>query len=216
MKLSYGASSFEKLRSEGRYFADKTTTDAAFNEMIGFTEQDVLPILRHLGNEDALEEVRAYYDGYRFSEDAETTDYNSDMILYYATEYKPELRTAKNMIDINVVSDYRKIRAILSLGDQSMEEDILSRIVEQESIRVNRISELFVLTQETEFLFDDKTLISLLFYMGCLTIAEVRPFAVALKIPNIVLKSLLRNSSTSRPAPQRTSRTRKSTKAGKP
>lgn len=112
------------------------------------------------------------------------------MILFYGLRYRPEKPYPGSVIDINVVSDYRKIRAILSIGDKDLEEDILARIVQEEAVSIKELVELFVLTRETEFLFDSKALISLLFYMGYLTIAEKSGFAIILRIPNMVLKSL--------------------------
>ena len=166
------------------------STDERFNEMFGFTEDEITPILEHIGQEHVRDIIRTYYDGYRFSPHAERTVYNSDMILYYGLRYHPERQQIDSMIDINVVSDYRKIRAILSIGDRTLEEAVLTRIVQQESIFINEISQLFILTQETEFLFDTKALLSLLFYMGYLTIAGKSRLGTELKMPNLVLKSL--------------------------
>jgi hypothetical protein len=164
--------------------------DERFNEMFGFTEEEISPILDYLDNADSRAEIRTYYDGYRFSPEAEQTVYNSDMVLYYGLKYHPTTRRIPNMIDTNVVSDYRKIRAILSIGDQALEESVLTQIVEQDMVSINEISQLFILTQDTEFLFDAKALISLLFYMGYLTIANQDGPMIELKMPNLVLKSL--------------------------
>jgi hypothetical protein len=159
--------------------------------MFGFTEEEIAPILDFLGTEEQrLDELRTYYNGYRFSPEATTTVYNSDMVLYYACEYDRRTGNIRSMIDTNVVSDYRKIRAILSIGDQALEEEMLTRIVEDGTVFINQITELFTLTQETEFLFDAKALISLLFYMGYLTIVEKDRLGITLSMPNLVLKSL--------------------------
>ena len=166
------------------------STDARFNEIMGFTDEEITPILKSLGAEDNRTEIKAYYDGYRFSPDTAQTVYNSDMIIYYGLRYKPDNGRPDSIIDINVVSDYRKIRAILSIGDKNLEEEILTRIVQEDMISINKISELFALTQETEFLFDAKALVSLLFYMGYLTITEKSKLAITFQIPNMVLKSL--------------------------
>ncbi len=166
------------------------STDEQFNEMFGFTEEEVAPILAPFEEHSDQDDVRIYYDGYRFSPFAEQTVYNSDMILYYASEYRNELKGPANMVDANVVSDYRKIRAILSIGERAVEEEILTRIVKREEIAIHDITPLFILTQETEFLFDAKALISLLFYMGYLTIAARRGSRIYLKMPNLVLESL--------------------------
>ncbi len=56
--------------------------------------------------------------------------------------------------------------------------------------RCTTMTPLFMLTQETEFLFDAKALISLLFYMGYLTVAERRGTRIYFKMPNLALESL--------------------------
>ena len=62
-----------------------------FNEMVGFTESEVRRLVetyRDLGvfNQDVdttMGIMGQWYNGYRFSEEAETDLYNSDMVLYY-------------------------------------------------------------------------------------------------------------------------------------
>lgn len=166
------------------------STDDRFNEMFGFTEEEITPVLDHLGQEQARDMIRTYYDGYRFSPHAVRTVYNSDMILYYGLRYHPERQQIDSMIDVNVVSDYRKIRAILSIGDRELEETVLTRIVQENEVTVSEITQLFVLTQETEFLFTEESLSSLLFYMGYLTIAGKKGISLVLTMPNLVMESL--------------------------
>ena len=176
--------------TSGFNVAKNKSTDARFNEMFGFTEPEIQPILDDLGHQEGFAELRTYYNGYCFSPEASQTLYNSDMILFYGTEYVPELKKARNMIDTNVVSDYRKIRAILAIGERAVEEAILTRIVRQRQVTIKAIAQLFILTAETEFRFDEETLISLLFYMGYLTIRPQPGFGVTLSMPNLVLESL--------------------------
>ncbi len=166
------------------------STDVRFNEMFGFTQEEISPILKHLSCEKNRETIQTYYDGYRFSPQASTTVYNSDMVLYYGLKYDPEHNYIESMIDTNVVSDYRKIRAILSIGERELEEEVLTRIVARKTVVINEITVLFILTRETEFLFDEDALISLLFYMGYLTIVGRMGIAIELRIPNLVLESL--------------------------
>jgi hypothetical protein len=164
------------------------STDARFNAMLGFTDEEITPVLEYLNQAESREIIRTYYDGYCFSPDTDQRVYNSDMILYHALTQTNTVPVCR--IDRNVVSDYRKIRAVLSIGDRKIEEDMLTRIVQDRQVSVNQIAELFVLTQETEFLFDSKTLISLLFYMGYLTIIRRNGLEIVLAIPNLVLESL--------------------------
>lgn len=176
--------------TSGFNIAMNLSTDDRFNAMLGFTDDEITPILEYLDQLGSRDAVRTYYDGYRFSPNAEQNVYNSDMILYYALKQSREKSAPRCLIDRNVVSDYRKIRAILSIGDKSVEEEILTRIVRDRRISVNEIAELFTLTQETEFLFDSKALVSLLFYMGYLTIVDRRGLEIVLAMPNMVLESL--------------------------
>ena len=166
------------------------STDVQFNEMFGFTDEEITPILEHLGEQINREEIRTYYDGYRFSPHADVTVYNSDMVLFYGTRYDSMHHRIDTMIDSNVVSDYRKIRAILSIGERTMEEEVLTRIVRQRQIVVREVTPMLMLTAETEFRFDEDALSSLLFYMGYLTIAGRQGLGVRLTMPNLVLESL--------------------------
>jgi len=166
------------------------STDSRFNEMFGFTQEEIEPILDYLGRETSRDTIRTYYNGYRFSPRATQRVYNSDMVLYYALRYDRDQHYIETMVDINVVSDYRKIRAILTIGDPGLEETVLTRIVEQKRVTVPALQQLFTLTWETEFLFDQQALISLLFYMGYLTIARQQGRQLILQMPNVVLQSL--------------------------
>ncbi len=169
------------------------SADVRFNEMFGFTNEEITPILESLFPGDAernREVIRVYYDGYRFSPLADQTVYNSDMVLYYGCRYDPGRDHIESMIDVNVVSDYRKIRAVLSIGEKPLEESVLTRIVRDRTVSVRGIQQMFVLTWETEFLFTEGALVSLLFYMGYLTISKRERLDIVLRMPNAVLESL--------------------------
>jgi hypothetical protein len=166
------------------------STDARFNAMLGFTDDEITPILEYLNQTESREIIRTYYDGYCFSPDTEQRVYNSDMILYHALTQPQTNAAPVCRIDRNVVSDYRKIRAVLSIGEKSLEEEVLTRIVAERQIHIHEIAQLFILTEETEFLFDEDTLGSLLFYMGYLTVAGKQGISTVLRIPNLVMESL--------------------------
>ena len=62
-----------------------------FNDMLGFTEEEVRELLEMYRDcgvfdqevEAALEVMREWYNGYRFSEESEGDLYNTDMVLYF-------------------------------------------------------------------------------------------------------------------------------------
>ena len=60
--------------------------------------------------------MRDWYDGYRFATRAETTVYNTVMVLYYLAESVPNLPVPLYLIDQNVRIDYGKLRHLLVTG----------------------------------------------------------------------------------------------------
>ncbi len=97
-----------------------------FNEMLGFTEDEVRDLLetyRRAGAFDqdpdtALALMREWYDGYRFAEDAERDVYNTDMVLYYLMHSVPNKRGPRELIDSNIRIDYGKLRHLLLVNRQ--------------------------------------------------------------------------------------------------
>ena len=76
--------------TSGFNIGENVSLDPRFNELLGFTEAEVREVLeryRGLGVfrqdvDEALGIMREWYDGYRFPEDADTTLYNTGMVLY--------------------------------------------------------------------------------------------------------------------------------------
>ena len=98
--------------------------DPEFNELLGFTEAEVRGLLeryRDLGAfdrdvDEALDVMREWYDGYRFARTAETTLYNTDMVLHYLKHSVPNRPGPDDLIDVNVRIDYGKLRHLLVTG----------------------------------------------------------------------------------------------------
>ena len=111
---------------------------AEFNEMLGFTEDEVRRMVetyRNLGVFDqdveaALGTMREWYDGYRFSEEAERMVYNTDMVLHYVKHSVPNKAGPRQLIDSNVRIDYGKLRHLLLTGRQlNGNFDLLRRVI---------------------------------------------------------------------------------------
>ena len=92
--------------------------DPEFNELLGFTEAEVRGVLeryRDLGvfdrdADEALDVMREWCDGYRFALTAETTLYNTDMVLHHLKHSVPNRRGPDDLIGANVRIDYGKLR----------------------------------------------------------------------------------------------------------
>ena len=169
------------------------STKSAFNQMLGFSEEDVREMFEYYKEnggirpdcdvEAVIEEMKPWYDNYCFSEDALRTQskvFNCDMVLYYLRNYAEKGDGPKQMIDPNTKTDYNKMKKLLQLdkldGDR---KSVITEIAEKGEI----ISNL-----ETSFparaLTNPKTFVSLLFYYGMLTIKGTRGDKMILSIPN--------------------------------
>ena len=94
--------------------------DAAYNQMLGFTGEEVhglVTMYRDLGlldaDHDAMAVMREWYNGYRFAEDAKEDMYNTDMVLYYLKHSIPGKRGPRHLVDANVRVDYAKLRHLV-------------------------------------------------------------------------------------------------------
>ena len=95
--------------------------DAAYNQIVGFTEQEVADLVKkyaELGvldkeHDAAMAVMREWYDGYRFAEDAAETMYNTNMVLHYLKHSIPNKRGPRYLIDTNVRIDYGKLRHLV-------------------------------------------------------------------------------------------------------
>ena len=167
------------------------STDLLFNNMMGFTQSEVEALLLGVGVErtmlpTVMDDVRQWYDGYRFHPRATTHLYNPDMVLYFAKEYGRYQSYPEELLDINIASDYGKIRNLFRVGDR--EEQNLA--VLEELITVGEVPARLTrqYSFEKEFTRDD--FISLLFYMGIVTVKGAELARWVFEAPNYVIKRL--------------------------
>ncbi|MCF8436055.1 MAG: ATP-binding protein, partial [Ignavibacteriales bacterium] len=164
------------------------TTDFRFNEMLGFTDEEVKSILEYYevkNSAEMMSELHRLYNGSLFSRTADTRMYNSNMVLYFLSAYQPRNNYPDKLIDTNIASDYSKIKNIFYLNNSSDHQQKLNEIItEEETTAV--ITEKF--SFEREFTPDD--FVSLLFYNGMLTIKEAEFAVIKFKIPNYVIKEI--------------------------
>ena len=166
-----------------------------FNELLGFTESEVLGLLRMYRShgvfsqdiDAALAVMRAWYDGYRFAGSAETDVYNPDMVLYYLNESMPNRPVPDDLIDVNVRIDYGKLRHLLVVGRQlNGNFDLLQQVIGEEAVETP-VQTGFPL----ERLDQPENFLSLLHYFGLLSIRQVVGGVPRLGIPNQTVRRLL-------------------------
>lgn len=169
------------------------STKTAFNQMLGFSTEDVREMIEYYkrtgklsqsSDTDAIiRDMKPWYDNYCFSTSALETQskvFNCDMVLYYLRNFMEMGKAPEQMLDPNTKTDYSKMKKLLQLdkldGDR---KGIIYEIVEKGQI----VSNL-----ETSFpasaLTDPDIFVSLLFYYGMLTIEGTRGDKLILGIPN--------------------------------
>ena len=179
----------DSLTSGFNIGSDKTQ-NASFNEMMGFTKNELIKLLNEQGitekeQEEILPIMKENYDGYRFSINGKEKIYNSNMCLYFINNYLEERKIPTQLIDMNIASDYSKLGKMLDLCKGEEREEVIEKTVSGEGI-VSEITQKFNPAIE----FTEKELVSMLFYLGYLTIGGEEVGYPKLNIPNKVMKEI--------------------------
>ncbi|GHT52324.1 hypothetical protein AGMMS49982_12240 [Bacteroidia bacterium] len=170
--------------TSGYNIATILTLNPKYNEMMGFTQEEVEWLMQETGVDPALINVdmKAYYDGYLFNEEGAHSVYNPAMVLYFFSQILEFKKPPKYIIDLNLQTDYGRLK---KLTQNEHNREILIRIMKEDDI-VSEILPKFSI----DMLDDDSYFVSLLFYMGLLTIKGQHEFQLKLGIPNYSIKTL--------------------------
>ena len=179
----------DSLTSGFNISSDKTKS-FTFNEMMGFTQSELITMLDNLEitkkeQNTILPIIKENYDGYKFSVNATEKLYNSNMCLYFLNEYLEQRKIPTQLIDVNIASDYTKLGNMLDLCKGEEREKIIEKTVSGEGI-ISEITAKFNPAME----FGEQDLISMLFYLGYLTIQDNVADYPKLNIPNLVMKEI--------------------------
>jgi len=184
--------------TSGYNIGKNVSIDPLFNQMLGFTESDVLQMIEYYrekgrikhDNRYLLPVIRQWYNNYIFSPDSQTPLFNSDMILYFLDEYFKVSTIPRDLIDRNVRIDYGKLRHLIVVDKKGRKEpngnfSRLREIIEEGEI-ASKITKGFPL----EEMDTEENFTSLLFYFGLLSIMGEKEGLPLLKIPNQTVKTL--------------------------
>ncbi len=179
--------------TSGFNIGDNLTRNELFHEMMGFTDLEVRDLIKTTVKKEISQEeldrvmiiLTQNYNGYLFSERASIRLFNSDMILYYLKYYVETGIGPKNLIDENIASDYNKIGNLFTLTTKGASTKIIDKILRGEEL-VGEITSQFSLEKE----FNEEDFLSLLFYLGFLTIDKEDFADVIYKVPNEAVKGI--------------------------
>jgi hypothetical protein len=179
--------------AESIYFLPK------FNDMCGFTKQEVKKEIENIVNKnnlpkekinEALNIMKTYYNGYLFTTESDEFIYNPTMCLYFFKYFEENLKYPKLMLDNNLSTDKAKLSYISKIPGGN--ELMVNLMEKEDNAVISSIVQGFGIDDMLKDVSKDKKFItSFLYYFGILTIAEeTDDLKVRLKIPNMAVKSL--------------------------
>jgi hypothetical protein len=171
--------------TSGYNIASNFTLNPKYNEMLGFTQSEVEWLMNETGVDPALINIdmEAYYNGYLFNPEGENRVYNPTMVLYILEQIL-NFKKITTVIDGNIKTDYSRLKNLVQ--DESNRKTLVE-IIDDGGITVSEILEQFSVEQMNQH----QHFVSLLFYLGLLTIKE-RDFMgrISLCIPNYSIRTL--------------------------
>ena len=171
-----------------------------FNELVGFTEEDVRAMLDyyattcefHHTTDELIAIMKPWYDNYCFAEEryGRTTLYNSNMVLYFVDNYiRCGCEIPKRMIEENIRVDYNKLRMLIRKDREFVHDASLIQTIVQQGYITGNLKTGFPAEQIT----DPDNFVSLLYYFGMLTIDGTSMGKTKLSVPNQVVREQMYN-----------------------
>ncbi|MCK4260401.1 MAG: AAA family ATPase [Halanaerobiales bacterium] len=154
------------------------------NELLGFTEEEIDSILQSIpwidNIKELMPELKAYYNGYIFNINAKKRIYNPNMIFYFLQQCEYLGTYPEVLVDENIKTDYARLNR-LTMNENNCET--LDEIIKNNGIVSNIVSKF-----SFDQMYNQQYFVSLLFYLGLLTIEKKIRTRLYLKIPNQVIK----------------------------
>ena len=165
-----------------------------FNEMIGFTEEEVRQMLTYYSTtspfnhsvDELIEIMKPWYDNYCFAEECygETTMYNSNMVLYFVKNYIQRGKAPRDMVEDNIRIDYEKLRMLIRKDKEFAHDASIIQTLVSEGYVTGELKKGFPAVNIT----NPDNFVSLLYYFGMLTISGTYEGRTKLTIPNQVVR----------------------------
>ncbi|XCN73152.1 MAG: AAA family ATPase [Candidatus Electrothrix aestuarii] len=180
--------------TSGFNIGDNITYHHHFNQVMGFTAQETEEMVRPLVEtcglnlQEVMRTLESWYNGYRFSIRADQKIFNPDMVLYFLKHFDvADCLWPDRMLDDNIASDYGKIMRLFGIGDRERNFQTLEElIVHQEIVGLHKGK----LDLDMHKPFERDDFISLLLYMGFITISGTVLGQVRYVVPNYVIQKL--------------------------
>ena len=177
--------------TSGSNIGKNITNDYIFNDVVGITKEEFKKLRDYYEldfDEELLKTLDNWYDNYKFNEDVENSIYNTDMILYYVDRFLMNKKPPQELVDINVRTDYQKLKYLVYTNNKlNGNFNVLKTLFSQNYIVVDNIKDSF---SAFEMTISDN-FISLLYYLGLITIEGSYRGDIKLKIPNNTIQKIM-------------------------
>jgi len=184
--------------TSGYNIGKNVSLEPVFCRALGFTRDNVIEMIEYYRanemifhpTEYLLEIMTEWYGNYLFSVDDNEKLFNPDMILYFLDNYMLRKKLPEDLIDRNVRIDYKKLKHLIILDRDNTKStngnfSMLKQIIEEGGTSAKLVKGF-----PLEELLDLENFISLLFYLGLLTIKGPDKNKLRLEIPNETIKRL--------------------------
>ena len=192
-----------------------------FNTLLGFTEAEVRDLVQayrragalSLDEDVALDVMREWYGGYRFAARAEETVYNTHMVIHFLNAAMPNKPMPDDLIAEDVRKDYGQLRRLLTESQNGATRailvdapsphegagaawlprsnfELLRRLLEEGQMNAE-IQASFTLGR----LERGENFLSLLYYVGLLSVGKDGAGGTRLQIPNRMARRMLHDCS---------------------
>ena len=179
--------------TSGYNIALNMTMDSRFNQMLGFSEDEVRQMIRYykevgairpeLTEDSIVADMKPWYDNYCFAEESfgkEPSMFNSDMVCYYMSNLVDTGQRPEELIDPNTMTDYGKMKRLIVMDKLEGERLNIIHDIAEDGVIYGQVASHFPAERMMEF----GNFISLLYYYGMLTIGGVEGELLKLIIPN--------------------------------
>ena len=182
--------------TSGFNIATNLSLDAYCNATLGFSEAEVVRMFSDFkgtgrfthGDPAAIvESIKPWYDGYCFAKKKVGVEcvFNSDMTLYYLKSLVETGEPPENMVDVNIRTDYEKLKTISDLQRTVFKMEPLEALpMTEQAVAKGGVQFPLVESFPAEAIIKPENFHSLFFYYGLLSMADRKMGEIVYSVPN--------------------------------
>ena len=182
--------------TSGFNIATNLSLDAYCNATLGFSEAEVVKMFSgfkgtgrftHGDPAAIVESIKPWYDGYCFAKKKVGVEcvFNSDMTLYYLKSLVETGEPPENMVDVNIRTDYEKLKTISDLQRTVFKMEPLEALpMTEQAVAKGGIQFPLVESFPAEAIIKPENFHSLFFYYGLLSMADRKMGEIVYSVPN--------------------------------